>query len=602
MSEPKTLVFDIEANGFLPKVNKVHCIGALDPLNGEQWSWGPNELSTALEYLDRADCLVAHNGIGYDLPVLKKVLGYNTRPGIRRLDTLVTARLLHGDLKNEDLKRQDFPSRLIGSHSLKAWGIRLGEFKGEYGYTEDGKPIEGIWETWTQEMQDYMDQDVRVNLRLLQALRPWEYPRVPLDLEHRKAEVCFAMETEGWPFDQKKAQDLYVELVTRRDEVEKQLVETFGSWQEVDKIITPKRDNKKLGYVNGVPVTKYKEVVFNPGSRVHIEKKLTELGWKPQEFTESGRAKLDEEILLKIDLPEAKQLVEYLLVQKRLGQIGDGDNGWLKVVKDDGCIHARYNPCGTITGRATHYTPNISQVPAVRAPYGKECRSLFHAPQGWKLVGADMSGLELRCLANYLAFNDKGEYGRIVTGGDVHTVNQKAMGLETRDQAKTACYAILYGCGDAKCGKIVNGTAKQGKAIKDNWKKNIPALGMLMKAVVANAGKGWLKGLDGRKLSVRSDHAALNVLLQGAGAVLCGTWLVNTFDALKAQGYKHGWDGDFVFCGWIHDEIQVACREDLTDIVGDIIVSEARKAGEPYDFKVPLDSSYVVGSNWAETH
>jgi DNA polymerase I-like protein with 3'-5' exonuclease and polymerase domains len=593
-SELRTLVFDLEANGLLKQATKVHCIAICDATTGDVWSYGPEDIERGLEELYDADVLVAHNGSTYDIPLLRKLYGWNPRPGSRLIDTLVVARLLHPNVKEDDFKRIDWDKKLIGSHSLRAWGLRLGCPKDDY---------DGGWEEWSQTMQDYCERDVLVTYRLLTFLRPWEYPsQVPLDLEHQVAHICHLMQEEGWTFDKKAAQKLYVQLVQRKDEIESQLIQKFGQWEEVDKVLIPKRDNKKLGYTAGVPVTKMKTVVFNPGSRVHIEKKLKEAGWEPTEYTDSGRAKLDESVLGRIKHPEAELLVEYLLIQKRLSQISDGTNGWLRLVETDGRIHGAINTGGTVTGRATHHSPNVSQVPANRAIYGKECRSCFTVPEGWKLVGADMAGLELRTFAHYLAAFDQGEYAKIVTEGDVHTHNQLTAGLETRDQAKTFIYALLYGAGAQKIGQIVGGTEKEGNRLKHKFMSGMPAYSKLKAAVDASCTKGWIKGLDGRRLHIRSTHAALNTLLQGAGAILCKQWLVSFFNYMTNSGYTHGYEGDFVIVGWIHDEIQVATKEEYTEVVGNALVHCAKKAGEPYDFTVPLDSSYSIGNNWSETH
>lgn len=592
-SENKTLIFDLEADGLLKQATKVHCIAICDANTGDVWSYGPQDIERGLEELYAADTIVAHNGTTYDLPLLKKLYGWNRRPSSRLIDTLVVARLLHPNIKEDDFKRLDWDKKLIGSHSLRAWGLRLGEPKADY---------EGGWEQWSQEMQDYCEVDVKVTHRLLSFLRPWEYPQVPLELEHQVAAICHLMHEEGWTFDSKKAQELYTTLVDRKYQLETALVEKFGQWEELDKVLIPKRDNKKLGYIKDVPVEKYKTVVFNPGSRVHIEKKLKEAGWEPTEYTDSGRAKLDESVLGRIKQPEAALLVEYLLVQKRLGQISDGSNGWLRLVEADGRIHGTINPGGTVTGRATHNNPNVSQVTANRAAYGKDCRACFTVPKGWKLVGADMAGLELRTFAHYLSSFDNGEYAKVVTEGDVHTFNQYAAGLETRDQAKTFIYALLYGAGAQKIGQIVGGTEKQGNKLRKRFMDMLPAYSQLKSAVDTAAGKGWIKALDGRCLHVRSQHAALNTLLQGAGAILCKQWLLSFYDYMLNNGFTHGYEGDFVIVGWIHDEIQVACKEEYAEAVGDTLVHCAKSAGEHFDFKVPLDSSYSIGNNWSETH
>lgn len=614
----KSLVFDIEGNGLLPEVTKVHCIGAIDTDTGHQFSWGPNEIQDALDVLYQADVLTAHFGISYDFPALRKVCRWNPRPGCRRQDTVVMSRLFHPNIGDEDAKRTNFPPKLKGKHSLKSWGIRLGEHKGEFGVDENGESIPGIWDHWCPEMQSYMDQDVVVNHRLLQYLKPWDYPQVPLDLEYRAAEVCSNIEQDGWPFDIQAAQDLYSTLVEKRDAIERNLRERFGSWQEVDKVLIPKRDDKKRGYVTGVPVTKYKTVTFNPGSRQHIAKKLTEAGWTPEEFTPSGQPKLDEEIISKIDITEAADIVQYLLIQKRIGQLGDGDNAWLRLVGSDERMHGQYNPCGTVTGRSTHYSPNISQVPSVSAPYGEECRALFKVPTGWKLVGADMAGLELRTFAHYLAAFDRGEYAKIVTSGDPHWFHTTALGLypvgtaydpdnaghkaARNKKSKRWIYAWLYGAAPPKLSTILNVSVGESRASSDRFLKRIPAIAKLKKAVETACKRGWVKGLDGRRLHVRSAHSALNTLLQAAGAVLCKRWLCDFSDAMSARGYRRGWNGDYVIVGWIHDEIQVAVREGMEVSTGSLLVELARSSGADYGLNVELDSSYVVGNNWRDTH
>lgn len=598
------LYWDIEANDLLEGVSKVWCICATDLDKDQDYQWGPNEIEEALAFLADADYLVGHNTLRYDHPALKKVHGWDPKKPLRR-DTLVLARLKHPNLKVTDtalVQKGTLPNRLHGRDSLEAWGYRVGIHKAGY---------EGGFEAWSQEMQDYCMQDVRTGKALWLHLNPDAMDPRSVELEHRAAEVTFEMEMAGWDFDEKAAGELYTTLVARRHELETALVEKFGSWQEVARVLIPKRDNKTRGYKAGVPVTIYKTVTFNPNSRKHIEKKLREYGWEPDEFTPSGQAKLDEEVLENIELPEAQTLIEFLMVQKRIGQLGDGKQSWLQQVKQ-GKIHCSYKTMGTVTGRAAH-VPNISQVPKVRKNKagetlygaegkwsGAECRALFKPRKGHKALGADFEGLELRCLSHYMTPFDKGAYGQVVCDGDIHTVNQKAAGLPTRDNAKTFIYGWLYGAGDAKIGSIVGKGRSAGAVLKAKFLRGLPALGKLRQVVAQAAAKGWLRGLDGRHIPVRAKHAALNSLLQSAGAVLCKVWLVNTYDALLAAGYR--WEDDFVILGWIHDELQLSVREGLEDEIGTIVVKCAQEAGEAFGFKCRLDSKYIVGNSWKETH
>ena len=245
----------------------------------------------------------------------------------------------------------------------------------------------------------------------------------------------------------------------------------------------------------------------------------------------------------------------------------------------------------------------MAQVPSIGAEYGKECRELFTTPKGYSLLGADASGLELRSLAHFMAKWDGGKYAEILLGGDIHTENQKAAGLLTRNQAKTFIYAFLYGAGDAKIGSITGGAASEGRKLKQKFLRSLPALGRLVEAVQGAAKRGYLVGLDGRHIHVRSSHAALNTLLQSAGALVCKKWLVLLEEHLQAAGLKHGWDGDYAFCAWSHDECQIACRSpEIAAAVRKMAEDCVLKAGDYFGFRCPTAGESKVGKTWADTH
>jgi DNA polymerase I-like protein with 3'-5' exonuclease and polymerase domains len=603
-------IFDIECNGFLDSVNKLHSLVLLDVdtqiITSVQF---PGSSSDYLEeyvqgMLEEAEELIGHNVIAFDIPVLTKLYPHlNITAKIT--DTLVLARLIHSDLKTEDaprLKTGQIDAKLYGSHSLEAWGQRLGFQKMKY---------DGGFDQWTPLMQEYCEQDCRVTLALYRYLNPEKYSPQAVELEHELMALCAAMEREGWPFDVPGALKLYSELSGRREAIKAELMDLFPAWEVVDRVVTYKRDNKVKGIKAGETRTVMKTVYFNPASRQHIAHCLkAKYNWTPKEFTESGQPKIDDEVLGNLVYPEAKKLAEYFLLEKRIGQIAEGDNAWLKLERF-GRIHARYNPNGTVTGRSTHSTPNIAQVPSVRKSkegilkgidggYGFECRSLFGPPEGWSQVGADMSGLELRCLAHYMAKYDDGEYVKAVTEGDVHTTNMKAAGIESRDQAKRFIYAYLYGAAAPKIAEVLGCTRRQAEVVMDTFTKGLPALASLKSAVAMYAKTGFIPAIDGRKIPIRSPHAALNSLLQSTGSVLCKKWLLAINAELKAQGLA--WGKDYYFLGWIHDEVQIATRKGLETQVGETAVRMATKVGESFSFRCPLAAEYRQGSNWAETH
>lgn len=463
-------------------------------------------------------------------------------------------------------------------------------------------------------------------------------------------------DARGWrTFSIRDAGALQAELTQQKHVLETKLKETFGSWyapvspDPTKALFVPKRDNKKLGYVAGQQSTKIKLVEFSPGSRMHIERVLRLQGWKPTKLTEGGRAQIDEETIEGIvaRYPAMSGLGEFMLIEKRLSQLAGTDNSLIQSVQDDGRIHGAMNTMGTATSRATHFYPNMSQVPSAKKPYGSAFRSLFAAPSYWLCLGADLQGLELRALAHYLAPLDGGAYGRVVLDGDVHWENVKAMGLATgerdkhnqlhtivrEDGAKRFIYAYLYGAGEEKCGTIIyecalnarrnagaDGEAlyreffgnnptpntdaikRVGRKVRGDFLTKIAGFKALQNRIAAQVKrKGCVPGLDGRRIPVRSEHSALNFLLQSCGAILSKEWVASSYET-AAKRFGIGWAHDAVLWGWFHDEQQWCVKEGLEKDIGEIIVKASRMAGEKCGFRVPLDSEYAVGASWNATH
>ena len=594
----RVMIFDIETDGLLDKLTKIHTMAVYDYETESYRRFDKEKVRDGVRLLEKADVIVGHNIINFDVPAIKKVFPDFKPPKV--LDTLVWARLVYADIEDIDYKlshKGKLPKKLIGSHSLEAYGYRLGVYKDEFGKTTD-------WKEWSPEMSAYCEQDVRVTKALYEKLLSKNVSEEALELEHEVAHIIKRQVDRGFWFDTEAAERLYADLIRKRDEMAKELTSLFPPWYEPrDKEpFVPKKDNSKKGYKAGCPFTRIKLVTFNPNSRQHIYKCLMKkYNWKPTEFTENGQPKVSEEILNALPYPEAKKLAEYLMIQKRIGQLAEGDKAWLKLVCPDHKIHGEVITNGAVTGRMTHNNPNVAQVPAVRAPYGHECRSLFRPSPGYVLVGADASGLELRCLAHYMAKWDGGEYAKVILEGDIHTVNQQAAGLPTRNHAKTFIYAFLYGAGDEKIGEIIGKGKAAGRKLRMQFLQKIPALANLQAAVEKAVKKrGYLIGLDGRHLKIRSSHAALNTLLQSAGALVMKKALVILDKSLQAKGYVPGRDYEFV--ANIHDEWQIEAKPEIAEDVGRTAVESIRKAGEHFGFRCPLDGEYKIGNSWAETH
>ena len=441
------LVFDCETNGLLDKVSKVHSLVIYDTETQETFSCINTKNSLAegsylsieagISILMGAEEVVGHNIIKYDIPVLEKLYPDFKIKG-KVFDTLSTSKLIYPDIADLDYRmiakrKYDIPKKLIGKYSLKAFGYRLGELKGDFNEQED------CWTEWSVSMQRYCEQDVVVTTKLYNNLKSKDASQEALDLEHKFAQIIFKQEQRGVSFDLEKARTLDSTLRQRKFDLEQKLKELFPPLVKKE-IFIPKSNNKTRGYVKGVPFEKRTIVEFNPGSRQMVgERLIHKYGWKPKVKTETGLPKIDESVLKELTYEEAPVLAEYFLITKTLGQLSEGKNAWLRLEKN-GVIHGQVDTGGAVTGRCTHNRPNLAQVPSCGSVFGKECRELFKAREGFQLVGVDASGLELRCLAHYMGDPD---YTHEILSGDIHTKNQLAAGLPTRNDAKTFIYGLL---------------------------------------------------------------------------------------------------------------------------------------------------------------
>jgi DNA polymerase I len=446
----------------------------------------------------------------------------------------------------------------------------------------------------------------------LKFIQVQNYGEPALKLEHDFALAINKQIRAGIPFDVDAALDFVDDLRAKEKQLEAQLKEIFPpiehrSW------FTPKVNNTKRGYVKGVPFEKISHEEFNPGSRQQIVDRLKQkYGWEPEKTTEKGNPILDDEVLEKLSYPETKPLAEYMLLKKRLGQIADGNNAWLKLVNNStGRMHGDVVTNGCITGRCAHRYPNMGQVPAGYSLYGKECRSLFHAPDRWDLIGIDAKALELRCLAGYLALWDDGEYASLVINPeiDIHTYNQEQFGVATRDISKRLLYGMLYGCGAAKAGTIIDPNEKDelvlrklGSTAINSFMQGVPALKKLKQQLDETIGsRGYLRGLDRRILHCRSAFKGLNVLLQSAGAILMKQVVIFTHSNIEnnlSLVHGHHWEQLLM----VHDEIQIACHPEYTESIRQQAMLAFPQAQEFFGFQCLIEGDSRVGKTWAETH
>ena len=509
--------------------------------------------SSLTSMLNGVTHVVGHNLIGFDLPVLADVWGWTPEATVRITDTLILSRLAN---PNRD-----------GGHSLRNLALQCGlNQKQDFDLADFDGPV-------TEKMVEYCIADCVANVDVYHMLAAEVADfGASVEIEHIVATATKVQEANGFALDFDRACTLHTEHTNRMEEIERNLQEVFPP-------IIEERWSEKTG-----KQLKDKVTVFNPGSRQQVASRLESKGAVWKTLTETGKAKVDETTLAELDIPEAGFVLEYLTLGKRVGML----RSWLDSVAEDGRIHGRVNTCGAVTGRMTHSKPNLAQIPS-DALY-REC---FTVAEGNRLVGVDASGLELRMLAHYMQDDT---YTDLILNGDIHTYNQELAGLPERNDAKTFIYALLYGAGDGKLGSIINGGAKDGARLRGRFMGGLPAFGHLVTKVARISASGTVPGLDGRRVHVRSEHAALNSLLQSAGAIVMKQALVIALEKLDAYGYP------FKLVAQVHDEFQLEVPTEYAQRVGVVFRNSIREAGRRLNLRCPLDGEYMIGSTWADTH
>ena len=540
-------IVDIETDAI--KATKIHCIVARSLSSDKEKVWIGDECQQFAEWSRQIDEFIMHNGISFDAPILNRLTGSSIRLSQVR-DTLIESQLYN-------------PIR-EGGHSLEAWGDRLNFPKGEC----------NDFRTFNEDMLQYCIRDTKLTRKLAHKLSAEGkmFSSRSYELERKVRAIVDQQEKNGFAFNIKEAIMFLSKLEDEQHKLEQQAEEMFEPTEVVLK-------------------TKTKYIPFNIASRKQIAERLIEKGWKPTHKTEKGNIIVSEEILSKLKMPEAQMFSRYFLLQKRTGLL----KSWIQECQEDERVRGRVLTLRTITGRMAHHSPNMAQVPATYSPYGEECRELWTVsnPDTHTLVGTDASSLELRCLAHYM---DDPKFTKEVLTGDVHTANMKAAGLTNRDQAKTFIYAFLYGAGPSKIGKVVGGNARVGQQLTSKFLFNMPKLKTLRDNVTEAAETGTIKALDGRRLHIRSPHASLNTLLQGAGAIVCKQWLVHMDERIRKSGV------DVKLVASVHDEYQFEVAKKDVERFGQITKDAMIETTSTLGMRCPLDCEYKAGPTWKETH
>lgn len=625
------LPFDLESNGLLMELDRIWVLSVGNDRTGEVITYTDHDprhpplaegIARLKSHVDRQPrrrrCLIAHNGIGFDRKAILKVTGVDI-PHWAIYDTMVMGRLRN-------------PERL-GGHKLEGYGVELGVLKGAY---------DGGWDAYSEEMRDYCGQDSVVALALFNKLKPVINWGESCELEHLISFLIDLQMENGFTLNMRASMILAAEFAEERERLLIEMQRAFPPIYVGVETKTPKRDinykaaNGRPAYsvVAGAPYTAITLQEFNPSSEFHVARRLkARYGWVAP-LTEKGNPNITEAVLKKLDYPEAKMLCEFARVDKQWTQLaappksnGSG-GGWLHHADENDRVHGYVNSNGAVTGRMTHSRPNSANIDK-----DARMRSLWTAKPGWKLVGCDAEGLELRVLAHYLTPYDGGKLTRALLEGDkdkgtdAHSMNRDNTDLFSRDGAKTLLYGTLYGAGSEKAGAIwVADWRASGKPL-DEWPrwaftkqgklKKLSSIGLEVKtrllegidgfqeligAIQAKAkSHGYVKGIDGRRIRVRSAHAALNTLLQGTGAIIMKKALVLYHEAItETHGLKHGID--FGYCANVHDEVQQETKPEYAELCGSTFKQSITAAGDHWKFRCRLDGAFDIGTNWHETH
>ena len=652
----KIAVSDIETNTLVGS-DKLWLCGGKDLKTGEVYKFekcheDPVAKAAAIEWYKSLDYIVGHNFVQFDGPELNRLLEPRLIDPKKIIDTLLVSRMINYDIPTP--KGAKFP------HSLQAWGIRLGVYKGDF----------HDFGNFSDEMVEYWLGDLDTTEALHDHFSKYIYDpdwRKSMRAEHDVQVELVRTKYYGFAFDSNKAQFLLNAVQVQMKQLEEQfqidfppkltLVNTikYRLKQDGEEMASVKKAKERyaLTQKDGDDLLCMDWVDFKPGSPKDRIDALWDAGWKPVDKTKTFQKfdrlsvgdpygtsikSMDKEFYsekkkylqrygwtvsednlstLPDDAPEgAKALAKWLTLEGRRSSLVE----WINQVGNDDRIHGTINNIGAWTGRCAHKAPNTANIPSafhgepktaveeVKKQYDSHLRACWTVPSGSFLVGTDADGIQLRVLADYLwRYFDADQYAQAIMEGkkenetDIHNVNKRALGLNhaTRDMAKTFIYAWLLGAGVAKTAQILRVNQRQATEARDNFVKSIDGLAQLKNKLIPTVGdQGYFTGYDGRKVIVPSTHKALAGMLQSAESIL----MKHTLLRWTTQARKAGIN--FKLVGFIHDEYQtevIGTREEAEEL-GKIQADCMLEVGEDLGFKIPTPGSYDVGNNWLDTH
>lgn len=615
----RRLVLDLETNGLIPQVDTIWMLVCQDVDTKEVFIYTDHDakypsIQEGLRKLEEAQILIAHNGIGYDFPVLKRLLNWTPSENQKVYDTLIMSQYA----------RYVRPHR----HSLAGWGEFFKYPKGDH----------SDWTQYSEDMLTYCIRDVELNTkvyeRLVKEVRA-QAKNQPLfmqglKLEHDFAKINAEITEKGWVFDMRGAKRLKNELRWRMEAIEDELEPQLGDvcvrkgTKEVDKITKKNGTYYKSvcdwfsldpelrssdGFVAG-PFSRIEFHELRLGQMDHVKKYLADIGWKPDDWTMkkvNGQwikmsPKLTDSSLEPLG-QTGKMIGDYYMMRQRRAMV----EGWIEMVKEwgDGRLHGDMFTIGTPSFRCRH--KGIVNIPGVHAPFGKELRSLLTCEKGRKVIGADSAGNQFRGLAHYMDDEDFAKSvieGKEEDGTDAHSRNAAVLGI-SRKKAKNFIYAYLFGAGNAKLGEVITGVRnpKVGKEADNKFKAAFPKLAALKKKLQVEydtaklkTGVGFITGADGRRIIVGSDHQLLNYLLQTLEGITCKAALVYQYNKIKELGLKDTYPVLFY-----HDETGWVTPSENAELVKEISVEGFVEGPKTVGVQI-MGGDGKIGINYAEVH